>query len=54
MMPVISIGFDRSVKPFDALQLLLINRVKADGTSDPFEIVRSAEVVQDAREAKHL
>jgi hypothetical protein len=53
-MFAIAIRLDRSIEPFDTLQLLLINRVKADGTSDPFEIVRSVEIVQNAREAEHL
>ena len=34
-----------SVEPLDALELLLVDRVKADRASDPLGVVRGIEIV---------
>lgn len=44
---------DRTIKPFNTLELLLVDRVKAYRASRPF-IVRCAEIVQYTGETKDL
>jgi hypothetical protein len=44
----------KTIIPLHALQLLLVDRIEADGTSDPLGIVGRAKVVQDTRIAENL
>ena len=44
----------RFIVPNDTLELLLVDRVEADWTTIPFGMVRSIEVMEDARVTKDV
>lgn len=45
---------DVLIEPLHALELLLVYRVKANGAAIPLRMVRSAEIVKNARIAEDL
>lgn len=51
---VVFLGVNGFVKPLDGFQMPFVDGVEADGTSDPFEVFRGAEQVQNARETEDL